>query len=111
MLSRERAARSKSVRKTTRRHAQSAGDALQELVRDLGIATTLRQYDIFTSWKDIVGEQVAKVTQPTRVERGVLYVRVSTAPWRSELTMRRMEIRERINTALGQKIISEIRFR
>jgi len=111
MLNRGRAARSNSARRKTTKQPQSAGDAVLDLARDLGITATLRHYDVITSWKSIVGQQVAKVSEATRIEHGILYVRVSTAPWRSELTLRRIEIRDRINHALGQKIINDIRFR
>jgi predicted nucleic acid-binding Zn ribbon protein len=85
--------------------------ALDGLVRSLGIRTTLSHYDVLTSWEAIVGEQVAKVARPQRIQGGVLFVEVATAPWRTELSMRRQEIIERINTAVGAGIVKDIRFR
>jgi predicted nucleic acid-binding Zn ribbon protein len=90
---------------------QAVGAILQEMVRDLGIDQTLQQYNVLTSWASIVGEKIARVTMPQRIENGILFVQVSSAPWRAELTMRRMEILEKVNAAAGRQVVREIRFR
>ena len=87
------------------------GAALQDLVNQLGLGKTLGEYEVVTSWEAIVGEQIAKVTRVQRVENGVVFVSVTTAPWRAELSMKRMDIMQKINAALGRDIIKEIRFR
>jgi predicted nucleic acid-binding Zn ribbon protein len=89
----------------------AVGAALKDLARRLGIARTLSEYEVLTSWEAVVGEQVARVTVPERIERGILFVSVANPSWRSELTMRRLEICDKINRALGQKVVKEIRFR
>lgn len=91
--------------------AVSAGAALRELARRLGISTRLNEYRVLTDWSEIVGEQIARVAVPERMERGILFVAVTSPTWRTELSLRRMEIRERINTALRQDVVKEIRFR
>ena len=58
-----------------------------------------------------MGERIAKVTTAERMEKGILFVAVSTAPWRAELTMKKLEIRDRINKMLGNAIVKDIRFR
>ncbi len=85
--------------------------ALGDLVRDLGISGKLREYDVITLWEKIVGDQIARVASARRVENHVLYVDVTSAPWRAELSMRRREILEKINGTVGQRIIRDIRFR
>jgi len=85
--------------------------AIQDLAKHLGLERNLEDYQVITSWAEMVGEQIAKVTQAQRMENGVLFVGVSTAPWRAELSMKRMEIMQKINTAFGKKVVKEIRFR
>ena len=101
----------RTAQKRRKKGPLPVGEAMQDLVGDLGMTATLRQYSVITSWHTLVGEQVAKVSEATRIENGILYVRVATAPWRAELTMRRMEIRDRINVTLGEAIVKDIRFR
>jgi predicted nucleic acid-binding Zn ribbon protein len=90
---------------------KNLGSAIQELVKHLGLEKNLEDYQVVTSWPDIVGEQIAKVTQAQRMENGILFVSVSTAPWRTELSMKRMEIMRKINSLFGKSVVKEIRFR
>jgi len=85
--------------------------ALNEFAASVGITKKLREYNVLTSWETIVGEQIAKVSKPQRIENGILHVAVGSAPWRAELSMRRREMIEKINTAVGKKVVREIRFR
>jgi predicted nucleic acid-binding Zn ribbon protein len=87
------------------------GVALASVTRSLGIDRRLSEYQVITAWEAIVGEQIAKVTRPERIERGVLFVAVSSAPWRAELTMRRRELLEAVNKKAGRRLVKEIRFR
>lgn len=89
----------------------TAGEAIKDLVRRLGIETKIAEYDVVTGWGDVVGEQIARVTVPQRIEKGVLIVHVTNAPWRAELTLRRREILERVNERAGKRMLSDIRFR
>jgi len=84
--------------------------ALEEFVQGLGIGGTLRRYDVLTLWREIVGEQVAKAARPERIEKGVLLVRVETAPWRAELSLRKAEIMKRIAAVVGNGVVNDIRF-
>jgi predicted nucleic acid-binding Zn ribbon protein len=82
-----------------------------DLIRELGIGETLSEYGVITRWSDVVGERIAAVTRPERFEKGILFVAVSSAPWRAELTLRRQEILDKINAAAGGTVVREIRFR
>jgi predicted nucleic acid-binding Zn ribbon protein len=90
---------------------QPIGIALQQLTHHLGIAKTLRQYDVLASWESIVGQRIARVTEAQRMDNGILYVGVTTAPWRAELSMMRRDIVKKINSRIGTKIVKDIRFR
>ncbi len=85
--------------------------ALNEFTASLGITRKLREYSVITSWEILVGEQIAKIAKPQRVENGILLVAVASAPWRAELTLRRREIIEKINGRIGRKAILDIKFR
>ncbi|MBP1647076.1 MAG: hypothetical protein H6Q30_521 [Bacteroidetes bacterium] len=87
------------------------GAAIRDLAKHLGLEKNLEDYQVVTSWAEIVGEQIAKVTQAQRMENGVLFVGVATAPWRAELSMKRMEIMQKINALFGKNVVKEIRFR
>jgi len=106
-----------AVRRVKRKGSKITGNpvpssqAVNDLITALGIGQTLRKFSVFTEWSDMVGEQIARVTEPDRIESGVLYVRVTTAPWRAELSMKRLEILQKINRAVGADVLKDIRFR
>lgn len=85
--------------------------AVESFARQVGIGKRLREFSVITSWERLVGEQIAKVTEAERFEKGILYVKTKNAPWRTELTMKRLEIIERINSQVGGSIVKDIRFR
>jgi predicted nucleic acid-binding Zn ribbon protein len=105
------------VRRTNRRsrgarkNPKGIAQALAEWSAALGIDQTLRRYAVITGWEEIVGAQIARVTRPQRFENGVLFVSVTTAPWRAELSLQRMEIIAKLNKAAGSRIVKDIRFR
>jgi predicted nucleic acid-binding Zn ribbon protein len=90
---------------------QTLGDALKVLVQSLGIEKQVEQYKIFDVWNEVVGQQVAKVAQPERLQNGVLIVNVNNAPWRNELTFRKREILEKIHERTNSNSITDIKFR
>jgi predicted nucleic acid-binding Zn ribbon protein len=90
---------------------QSLASVIDALVRQLGIHTKLKQYDIVDVWGSIVGAQIASVTSIDKIERNVLVVKVTAAPWRTELTFRRSEILDKIHAAMNSDAIKDIRFR
>ncbi|MFA5834191.1 MAG: DUF721 domain-containing protein [Bacteroidota bacterium] len=94
-----------------RENIQSLGDALNLLMQSLGIEKQVEQYKIFDIWNEVVGQQVAKVAQPERLQNGVLIVTVNNAPWRAELTFRKKEILEKIHEKTNSQSIVDIKFR
>jgi predicted nucleic acid-binding Zn ribbon protein len=109
MLSKGRVRRSTPA--TAKKQPLAFNTALDEFAASLGITKKLREYNVLTSWETIVGEQIAKVAKPQRIDNRILLVAVASAPWRTELSMRRREIMEKINAAVGKKVLQDIRFR
>jgi predicted nucleic acid-binding Zn ribbon protein len=93
-----------------RSEPQAIGVALKGLFRQLGITKKLQAYEVITGWETIVGEKIAKVTTPKKVVNGVLFVEVRTGSWRTELSMRKREILDKIHRHVGKKILQDIRF-
>ena len=87
------------------------GTVIDALMQELGLQTKLKQYDIIDLWPAIVGEHIATMTSVDKVEKNVLVVKVTAAPWRTELTFRKKEILEKIHAAMHSDSIKDIRFR
>jgi predicted nucleic acid-binding Zn ribbon protein len=83
--------------------------ALDELIGGLGIKKKLQEYNAVLFWETTVGDQIAKMTTAVRITQGVLYVRVKTGTWRNELTLRKKEIIDKLNSSLGESIVKDIK--
>ena len=84
---------------------------LASVLQELGLGSRIRQLKVLDVWAEAVGEQIAKVTSPDRIERGKLIVRVKKAPWRNELIFLKRDIIAKLNQILGEEIVKEIIFR
>ena len=89
---------------------KSVGEAIEELIAQLGIKKKLHEQDAFVVWDEAVGERIANVATPTRMLRGTLIVSVKSGAWRNELSMRKQEVIRRINELLGGEIVKDIKF-
>jgi len=89
---------------------KSINSAIDELVNDLGIKDKLVEAEAVVHWEEVVGKQIARTTEATRIIKGVLFVRVKTSTWRNELSMRKKEIIEKLNRFIGKEIVKDIKF-
>lgn len=81
-----------------KRAVASIGDALASFFARRGLTKRLDQVRVLDEWPELVGGQIAAVTEPESVSPdGVLRVRVATAPWAVELGLMTPRILARIN--------------
>jgi predicted nucleic acid-binding Zn ribbon protein len=72
----------------TRKHPSTIGETLKAYFGRHGLIRRVRQASVVNEWADIVGEQVASVTEPDSVGKdGTLRVRVRSAAWMQELQL------------------------
>lgn len=83
--------------------------ALQAMALGWGMESPLQTAQIFSSWTEIVGADVAAKCKPTSLKGGVLKVRTDSPAWASEFRYLAAEIAGRINAALGAEVVCEIK--
>ena len=89
---------------------QSVKIAIDSMLRKFGIENAIAQNNALNIWSEIVGEKVAKHTEPNRVEHGIMIIKVSSPTWRQELYFQKTEIIKKINNKIGRNVIRDIRF-
>ncbi|HNR67728.1 MAG TPA: DUF721 domain-containing protein [bacterium] len=89
---------------------KSLAESLQELFTELGHAKKIKQVEILQKWPEIVGAQISAITIAEQIRDDVLYVRVKSMTWKSELVLRKQELLSRIAESVGKNILSDIRF-
>lgn len=72
------------------------------------LGARLKDLAIWQLWDKAVGGAIAGRAQPLRMTGGVLTVQVSNGPWMQQLSFMKLELRDRINTLLGEERIKEI---
>lgn len=90
---------------------RALGDVLQELIDRLGLREGLEASRAVEAWAEVAGPQINAITQSVWMERGKLFVQVTSAPWRQELHMSRRAWKDRVNAQLGSPTVKEIVFR
>ncbi|MCB2203941.1 DUF721 domain-containing protein [bacterium] len=87
------------------------GAALQRVLEQQGMTRKIREQEVLLRWEELVGTAIANHAQAQRLHKGVLWVEVTDAAWRQELQLMRTELIRRINTSLGDDIVTELRLR
>ncbi len=76
----------------------SIAAVLARYLTHAGLARRVEAAGIVAEWAELVGPQIASVTEPDAVTAdGILWVRVTTAPWAQELRMMTPRILARLN--------------
>ena len=85
-----------------------AASVLTELLAQAEFRDRLHQYSVFPLWGEVVGTELARRTEPLRIEEGKLVIRVDGSAWMQELQFLKDEIRERLNARAGAALVREI---
>ena len=88
---------------------RSLASAMGELTATLAPATTLAR--VHTIWARAAGEAIAAAARPTAERDGVLTVTCEAAVWAQELDLMGEELLARLNSALGEDVLRELRCR
>lgn len=59
-------------------------------------------------WESLVGSAIAVRTTSLSVEKGVLHVKISSSVARNEIFMRREELRDAVNNAVGMRVVNVV---
>ena len=91
---------------------QKLGDALASYLSESGLAERVEQAGVIPEWADLVGSQIATVTQPLAIARdGTLFVAVRTNAWMNELSLLEPQLLAALNAKPGRARVSKIHWR
>jgi len=80
-------------------------DALTSYFKQSGLTKRVQQAGIIEEWAELVGSQIARVTEPDSITPdGVLRVRVATAAWANELSLMSPRILARLNAGRSGRV-------
>jgi predicted nucleic acid-binding Zn ribbon protein len=91
--------------------AKHIAELLKEIVKDNGWEQDIASNKIPQLWYELLGEKGREITVFKRFDEGKMYIHVQSAPWRSELTLRKQEFISKINSHFGFSLVKDIIFR
>ena len=90
----------------------SVAEGIPKLMKSLGLGERLREEEVISSWRRIVGEFIAGHSQPSKLQHGVLFVQVLQPTMLYELDrVWKARILEKLREQFGARTVKEIRFR
>ena len=89
----------------------SVSDMIAKFLDDSPIGKKIKNYQVIEQWNEIVGDQISKISVPDKIENHVLRVKVNSSVWRHELSLRKKEIIDKINSTFKEEIVKDIIFR
>lgn len=89
---------------------ETLGHAIQRLLKAYGLEEGYYAAAVATYWEELMGPAVARRTGEIKLDKGVLRIRIESAPLRQELSYGKDKIIQRLNGKLERRIIKEVQF-
>lgn len=90
--------------------ARRLGDLIKDFTQQAGVSEKLKAYQVVAEWDDIVGQPIGKHTEISRIENGILYVKVTNGAWRNELVFMKPVILKKIKQNYPESGVEDIFF-
>lgn len=91
-----------------RTHPKTIGEILEEFFQRPYVARKLAEGHLPDYWREIVSARVATATTELRLEKGVLYIGVSSGVVRQEIFFQRDMLAAKLNARAGHNIVKSI---
>jgi hypothetical protein len=86
----------------------SIGDALKEFLKKSKLKNGVQAMQVKEAWEKIMGKTIANYTDKIEIINTTLFISTNIAPLKNELIYQKTKIIERVNEALGEKVIKEV---
>jgi predicted nucleic acid-binding Zn ribbon protein len=84
------------------------GDAISQILKEEKLDIRLSQFTVRNSWKDIVGDVIANNTSAIFFKDKIVFVTLSSAALKHELSFRQEELVKNINKFCGYRLVEQI---
>lgn len=90
---------------------ESVSDVLRNIIRGYRLDKKIDALDLVNSWKRVLGPGIANYTIDVLFKKETLYVKLSSAVLREELSYGKPKIIQMLNEDIGKEIVKDIVFR
>ena len=86
----------------------SIGEALKQFLQKSRLKNGVQALQLKDAWEGIMGKTIAKYTDKIEIVNSTLFITTHVASLKNELIYQKEKIKERVNEALGEKVIKEV---
>lgn len=86
----------------------SMKEAMRRFLHASKLRGDVQALQITDIWEKLMGKTIAKYTDSIKIYGSKLYITTNVAPLKQELLYQKEQIIERVNEALGEKVIKEV---
>ncbi len=84
------------------------GDAMKAFLNKSNLKNGVRAVQIETVWTELMGKTIARYTDKIQIINSTLFITTAVGPLKHELLFQKDTIVQRVNEALGEKVIKEV---
>lgn len=88
---------------------QALSDILTQYLRETGLEQPVLEQRLERLWPELMGTQVAQLTESVQIKDGTLHLKVRSAALRQQLFDCRRQVMEKMNEAVKAEVIKGIR--
>ncbi len=92
-----------------RSNGQPLEEVIKELLKNYDITSKFNEAHVITSWDKLMGPSVTKYTVKIEVEKRILFVKLSNAALKQELSYARQKIKKMLNDEVGEEVLLDVR--
>ena len=92
-----------------RSKGQPVGEVIKELLKNYDITSKFNEAHVITSWDKLMGPSVTKYTVKIEVDKRILFVKLSNAALKQELSYARQKIKKMLNDEVGEEVLLDVR--
>ncbi len=86
----------------------SLAEAVTQFLNQSKLKGSIQAFQIEDAWEKIMGKTIARYTDKIQIHGSTLYINTSVAPLKQELLFQKEKIIERVNEALGEKVVKDV---
>ena len=86
----------------------SLAEAMKQFLNKSRIKGSIQSLQIQDVWEQIMGKTISKYTEKIQIHGHTLYITTTVAPLKQELLYQKEKIKQRVNEALGERLIQEV---
>ena len=83
-------------------------DAIKQFLKQSRLKGNIQALQIEDIWEQIMGKTIARYTDNIQIINQTLFISSTVAQLKNELLYQKEKIIERVNEALGEKVINEV---